>query len=1391
MAAKKKPEITMKKTEPLTSTQSIHHGPLPTLLRQSCHPVLALILAASVGPALAAQLTTSVALNDFLTCGISPYQGPRGYGIEAGSISNIISAGLLYRGDYVAGQWGYWTYSEYGTTARYDPVQTGIMGGLGAKLDEADRPFSPSGMAGMEVGPGTNPPRINYLGLPSSLRQQGVATLWVLHSWADPSPWAGTTPPGGPGWGGYTWEPRFWGYGSALILEYATLPAPRVRGAGNGDFQTGNLEGWTSFAPDTGSVEVVTFPTGSTNFAAELTTRRLTALTQLTLEDVDLGFLEFDYLFLANRGRLEVSLGGSLLGVLHASDPVTNAMQHVRLAVPAAVNHAWEPLVFELTGETGEQVLLDNVGWLSALRILQTGSPQSVNNRQVLPLEIQCLTNEFCYLQVAPAVTGAWQAVVPPFPITADRTSVDVPMLEGWPQAFYRLGLWQELRLLSTPQNATAFAGVGDGSLRVTPGGTGPFTYQWQLAGVDLPGQTGATLNLLKPRVTDTGDYNVVVTDAAGVSVTSAPSATLTVEPFGRPVAWWPADQHPLDLAGTNHGTLQGGLSYTNGKASAAFNCVNNGYLSVPDASELNFGANQDFTVAAWVNPQEITIGHYNCMVSKDDGATGSGWAFALVPPAHTIQLVLVTNSQAALWAGSTSAPPVGAWTHVAAVREGSTVTVFVNGLAETTISAPSVALGNTAPLLVGAWYDSRFNPPIQAGEGAKSQVDEVALFNRALSAAEIRALHAAGSAGLHRPLMIIRQPGNATAYLGLSNAPMSVLAAGSGTLNYQWCRDGIELVGQTTASLVLPKPQFSDAGDYTVVVKDGLGVALTSSPPATLTMKLCEAPAPGLVGWWSGDSHSYDLSANQNNGALQGGATYVPGLVAQAFNLDGTNDFVLIPDAPSLNVLGAITVEAWIKPRTLGGNWLSKYNSLLNQRSWDFGMYSDGRVEFFVAGTGAWGIQRAVRTATPCVVTNVFQHVAATFDPATQDMAIYVNGVPVLTQLADYSQTVPAIFASTAPVMIGADVEGDGSMALFNGLIDEAAIYSRALSSPEIAALHAAGRVGKCKDLRIVTPPQDRVAYIGVSNAPLSAVASGVAPFTFQWRREGTNVAGQTRSALLLPSPQLSDSGNYSLVVGDASSLFATSAVVALTVKFCEDTIAAPLAWWPSENSALDIISTNHGMPQGDPGYVSGKVGTTFNFDGTNDFIEVAHTDDLNLIAGQAYTIVAWIKPTVSNYMVIAHKGNDLGSAPNGRQYWQFQARFDLPGAPLQFVMGDTAVRADNFGSISGIELGVWQHVAVVLDNAGGPAAGYHFYLNGVDAGRLVDTDMEVASITSAEPLRIGAGKNRQDEIQGFFTGQIDELMFFNRALSAAEVARMHAAGSAGVCRPGRLGSP
>ena len=172
-----------------------------------------------------------------------------------------------------------------------------------------------------------------------------------------------------------------------------------------------------------------------------------------------------------------------------------------------------------------------------------------------------------------------------------------------------------------------------------------------------------------------------------------------------------------------------------------------------------------------------------------------------------------------------------------------------------------------------------------------------------------------------------------------------------------------------------------------------------------------------------------------------------------------------------------------------------------------------------------------------------------------------------------------------------------------FDGLIDEASVYSRALSAAEIAAIYNAGSAGKCALApSILVQPQGLAVDPG-SSMTFTAPVGGSPPLGYQWQLNHTAIPGATASALTLTNIQASQAGSYLLIVTDAVGS-ATSSDAVLTVlppPPCTPPVAGLVSWWPGEGGANDVVSTNNGTLQGGASFAAGLVGQAFNFDPAN----------------------------------------------------------------------------------------------------------------------------------------------------------------------------------------------
>jgi hypothetical protein len=114
-----------------------------------------------------------------------------------------------------------------------------------------------------------------------------------------------------------------------------------------------------------------------------------------------------------------------------------------------------------------------------------------------------------------------------------------------------------------------------------------------------------------------------------------------------------------------------------------------------------------------------------------------------------------------------------------------------------------------------------------------------------------------------------------------------------------------------------------------------------------------------------------------------------------------------------------------------------------------------------------------------------------------------------------------------------------------------------------------------------ISSPPSAAAVSIGAT-ATFSVTATGTPTLTYQWRKNGTVIAGATSSSLVISSAQPSDAGNYDVVVTNSAGSV-TSTAVALTVStgtVAPSISAQPVALNVAENGRATFSVTASGNP-------------------------------------------------------------------------------------------------------------------------------------------------------------------------------------------------------------------
>jgi len=193
--------------------------------------------------------------------------------------------------------------------------------------------------------------------------------------------------------------------------------------------------------------------------------------------------------------------------------------------------------------------------------------------------------------------------------------------------------------------------------------------------------------------------------------------------------------------------------------------------------------------------------------------------------------------------------------------------------------------------------------------------------------------------------------------------------------------------------------------------------------------------------------------SVDGNNGSLgpicpSNLPLFIAGKVNGALLFDGVDDYVVVNNAANLNPTGAITLAAWVKWNIIPSTGLS-WASIINKNSDNqYRLHhntTNTSFEFAVRTTG--GGKWVTSTTVPAM--GVWYFVAATYDGLI--MKIYVNGT--LENSIAHSGT---LSTSSSAVNIGKRAVSNDRF--FNGTIDEASIYSNALTAAEIQTLYLAG---------------------------------------------------------------------------------------------------------------------------------------------------------------------------------------------------------------------------------------------------------------------------------------------------------------------------------------------
>ena len=214
-------------------------------------------------------------------------------------------------------------------------------------------------------------------------------------------------------------------------------------------------------------------------------------------------------------------------------------------------------------------------------------------------------------------------------------------------------------------------------------------------------------------------------------------------------VAYYPFNGNANDESGNGHdGTVVGATLSTDrcGNPNHAFSFDGQSdEIQVPHSDALNITG--DITLSAWFNSVEEPLFRtdHTILTKRTPNPIPGNFPYLIainyvygIPSDYKKPIFISAANSSYQYLQSTSDITINTWNHMAAVVSSNNLRIFINGVVVLdTVINNQLRTGNTAPLLIGS--GARTDPP---AEQFKGQIDDVRIYNRALSFSEIQALY-------------------------------------------------------------------------------------------------------------------------------------------------------------------------------------------------------------------------------------------------------------------------------------------------------------------------------------------------------------------------------------------------------------------------------------------------------------------------------------------------------------------------------------------------------------------------------------------------------------------------------------------------------------------------
>jgi hypothetical protein len=487
-----------------------------------------------------------------------------------------------------------------------------------------------------------------------------------------------------------------------------------------------------------------------------------------------------------------------------------------------------------------------------------------------------------------------------------------------------------------------------------------------------------------------------------------------------------------------------------------------------------------------------------------------------------------------------------------------------------------TVVVGGTAPLsyqwqkngvnIAGATSSSYTTPATTTSDSGSTFA--VVVSNSAgtvTSAAATLTVNAAPMAPT-----ITTQPANQTVPAG-QTATFTVTATGTAPLSYQWQKNGTNINGATASSYTTPATTTSDNGStFAVVVSNSTGSVTSNSATLTVnsgaqetystTFPLTENPISESGNWINGGTVGLDWSNVQTTGGVKAWGTQVP-------SGQGYNDSIAVLKGSwgtdeSVTVVSAIQPSATNEIEIILHGTITAHNAQLYEVTCSLGYQGMAK---WLGPLGSFTGIGTFNTGVSCPAGTVYTATATTNGDGSVTLNAYINGTLVNTYTdtsSPYTGGSPGIGfwigssgnnndAGISSFSAQAGITPLGSSATAPAPADKGAAVLAVNPHGSVTSNTTAVSAGMAIDAAPTIANQPASLSVIRGSAPtFTVVASGTAPLSYQWQKNGTNISGATSASYTTPAATATDNGSNFAVVVSNSKGSVTSNSATLTVR-------------------------------------------------------------------------------------------------------------------------------------------------------------------------------------------------------------------------------------------------